>query len=116
MVFSLGGAFGALALVMAAAASRRRASVQTIILVGVVVNAFFGAAILLTVALLNPVEAHKAVLWMMGESLSNRPLLLLGVLLMLVGIQVLSTGLIGEMITYKGFRRSDTYSVRELLE
>ncbi len=40
----------------------------------------------------------------------------LGVLLMLVGIQVLTTGLIGEMITYKGFRRSDSYSVRELLE
>jgi glycosyltransferase involved in cell wall biosynthesis len=62
------------------------------------------------------INTYLAVLWMLGESLSNRPLLLLGVLLMLVGIQVLTTGLIGEMITYKGFRRSDSYSVRELLE
>jgi glycosyltransferase involved in cell wall biosynthesis len=62
------------------------------------------------------INTYLAVLWMMGQSLSNRPLLLLGVLLMLVGIQVLTTGLIGEMITFKGFRRSDSYSVRELLE
>ena len=57
-----------------------------------------------------------AVRWVMGESLSNRPLLLLGVLLILLGIQVLTTGLIGEMITIKGFRRSDSYSVREVVE
>jgi len=51
-----------------------------------------------------------------GELLSDRPLLLLGVLLMLVGIQVLTTGLIGEMITYKNFRGRETYSVRERLD
>lgn len=49
------------------------------------------------------------------EPLYDRPLLLLGVLLMLVGIQVLTTGLIGEMITYKNFRGRETYSVRERL-
>ena len=48
-----------------------------------------------------------------GEYLSNRPLLLLGVLLMLLGIQVLTTGLLGEMITFKNFRRRDSYSVKE---
>ena len=62
------------------------------------------------------INTYLAIRWLMGESLSNRPLLLLGVLLMLLGIQVLTTGLIGEMITFKGFRRSDSYSVRELLE
>lgn len=62
------------------------------------------------------INTYLAVSWLMGESLSNRPLLLLGVLLMLLGIQVLTTGLLGEMITFKGFRRSDSYSVRELLE
>ena len=62
------------------------------------------------------VNLYLAVRWMMGEPLSNRPLLLLGVLLMLLGIQVLTTGLIGEMITFKNFRREDTYSVRESLE
>ncbi len=49
------------------------------------------------------------------EPLSYRPLLLLGVLLMLLGIQVLMTGLIGEMITFKNFQRAETYSVRERL-
>ncbi len=61
------------------------------------------------------IDAYLAIRWAMGESLSNRPLLLLGVLLMLLGIQVLTTGLIGEMITYKNFRGGDTYSIRERL-
>ena len=61
------------------------------------------------------INAYLAVLWSLGEPLSNRPLLLLGILLMLVGIQVLTTGLIGEMITFKNFRRTDTYSVKERL-
>ncbi|MEE2775268.1 MAG: glycosyltransferase family 2 protein [Acidobacteriota bacterium] len=51
-----------------------------------------------------------------GESLSRRPLLLLGVLLMVLGFQILTTGLLAEMITFKNFRRSDSYSVREVLE
>jgi glycosyltransferase involved in cell wall biosynthesis len=50
------------------------------------------------------------------EDLSNRPLLLLGVLMMLLGFQVLTTGLLGEMITYKNFRRRDSYSIKEALE
>lgn len=62
------------------------------------------------------INLYLAILWMMGESLSNRPLLFLGILLMLLGIQVLTTGLIGEMITFKNFHSSDTYSVRERLE
>lgn len=59
------------------------------------------------------INAYLAVLWFQGQPLSNRPLLLLGILLMLLGIQVLTTGLLGEMITYKNFRRSDSYSVKE---
>ena len=59
------------------------------------------------------INTYLMVLWFMGEPLSFRPLLLLGVLLMLLGIQVLTTGLIGEMITFKSFRRTDTYSVKE---
>jgi glycosyltransferase involved in cell wall biosynthesis len=50
-----------------------------------------------------------------GVGLSNRPLLLLGVLLMLVGMQVLTTGLLAEMITFKQFRRRDSYAVKEWL-
>ncbi len=62
------------------------------------------------------INLYLAILWFQGEPLSNRPLLLLGVLLMLLGIQVLTTGLVGEMITFKNFRRSDTYSIKERVE
>ncbi len=58
---------------------------------------------------------YLALSWLQGARLSNRPLLLLGVLLIVVGFQVLTTGLIGEMITYKGFRRADSYSIKETL-
>jgi glycosyltransferase involved in cell wall biosynthesis len=62
------------------------------------------------------INFYLFVLWLGGESLSDRPLLLLGVLLMLLGIQVLTTGLVGEMITFKNFRSRDSYSVKDLLE
>ena len=54
--------------------------------------------------------------WIGGANLSDRPLLLLGVLLMVLGIQILTSGLIGEMITFKSFQRSDSYSIKEWLE
>ena len=60
--------------------------------------------------------AYLAVLWFQGEPLGRRPLLQLGVLLILVGFQVLTTGLIGEMITFKNFRRSDSYAIKEHLD
>jgi glycosyltransferase involved in cell wall biosynthesis len=62
------------------------------------------------------IDAYLAVAWVYGADLSDRPLLLLGVLLILLGIQVLTTGLIGEMITFKNFRRRDSYSIKEWLE
>ncbi len=62
------------------------------------------------------INGYLAVMWFAGHHLSNRPLLQLGVLLMLLGIQVLTTGLIGEMITFKNFRRRDSYSIKEWLE
>lgn len=57
--------------------------------------------------------AYLALTWFGGASLSNRPLLLLGVLMILLGIQILTTGLIGEMLTFKSFRSSDSYAVKE---
>jgi glycosyltransferase involved in cell wall biosynthesis len=63
------------------------------------------------------INAWLAFLWVFRhEDLSNRPLLQLGILLILLGIQVLTTGLIGEMITFKNFRRRDSYSIKEWLE
>jgi glycosyltransferase involved in cell wall biosynthesis len=76
----------------------------------------FGAAGLTFVAAGFGINLYLAILWLGGSTLSNRPLLLLGVLLMLLGIQVLTTGLLGEMITFKNFRRPDSYSVKERLD
>jgi glycosyltransferase involved in cell wall biosynthesis len=76
----------------------------------------FGAFGLLFLAAGFGINAYLAWIWFGGHNLSNRPLLLLGILLMLLGIQVLTTGLIGEMITFKNFRRRDSYSIKEWLE
>ena len=73
----------------------------------------FGPIGLISCALGFGICAHLATLWFRGASLHNRPLLLLGVLLMVLGIQIVTTGLIGELITFKNFRRHDSYSVRE---
>ncbi len=42
---------------------------------------------------------YLTVLWFMGEGIGRRPLLFLGVLLLIVGLQSFSTGLISEMLT-----------------
>jgi hypothetical protein len=48
------------------------------------------------------------------QYLSNRPLLFLAVLLVIVGIQFISMGLLGEMITETQKRKND-YSVKNIL-
>jgi glycosyltransferase involved in cell wall biosynthesis len=53
----------------------------------------------------------------LGESIGDRPLLLLGVLMVLIGVQFLGMGLLGELITrvyYEG-RNRPIYVVREEL-
>ena len=75
----------------------------------------FGTIGLLAIGAGLAINSYLAILWFHDHPLSNRPLLLFGVLLMIVGLQVLTTGLIGEMITFKNFRRRDSYSVREKL-
>lgn len=62
------------------------------------------------------INLYLAIAWFGGEALSRRPLLFLGVLLMVMGLQVLTTGLLAEMIAYSGFRRRDSYSVKEHLD
>lgn len=62
------------------------------------------------------VNLYLAIAWFGGEALSRRPLLFLGVLLMVMGLQVLTTGLLAEMIAHTGFRRRESYSVKEFVE
>lgn len=49
--------------------------------------------------------AYLTLLWFLGESIGHRPLLFLGVLFILVGVQFFSMGLIGNMITDVNERR-----------
>jgi glycosyltransferase involved in cell wall biosynthesis len=51
----------------------------------------------------------------LGEPIANRPLLLLAVLLIVVGVQFISLGLIGELVvrTYYETQRKPIYAVRE---
>ncbi len=48
-----------------------------------------------------------------GIALSNRPLFILGVMLTIVGVQFISIGLIGEMIT-RAYQHLETYSIKEI--
>jgi len=53
-----------------------------------------------------------------GQSLANRPILLLAVLLIFIGIQLITMGLLGEMIVriYHEAQGKPIYVVRELIE
>jgi len=44
--------------------------------------------------------SYLSILWFLGEKIGGRPLLILGVLLIIVGIQFFLAGLIAEMISY----------------
>ena len=48
--------------------------------------------------------------------LANRPLLLLGILLMVFGIQLFSVGLVGELILFTHAKELDTYRIEEIIE
>ena len=47
---------------------------------------------------------YMTALWVAGESIGNRPLLLLGVLLIMTGIQFFSIGIIGDILVDHGFK------------
>lgn len=48
--------------------------------------------------------------------LANRPLLLLGILLMVFGIQTFSVGLIGELILFSHAKELDDYKIEEIID
>ena len=50
-----------------------------------------------------------------GNPIGDRPLLLLGALMMVVGVQMCTTGLLGEMIVRPGMERTDSYRVMATL-
>ena len=60
---------------------------------------FFGVAGLITGGLGGIALTYLAVLKLFGVDIGNRPLLITGVLLALVGLQLITTGLVAEMLT-----------------
>jgi glycosyltransferase involved in cell wall biosynthesis len=53
------------------------------------------------------INIYLTVLWFMGEAIGGRPLLMLGVLCIILGIQFFSMGLIGEFLTFQYQRKHD---------
>ena len=59
--------------------------------------------------------SYLSFLWMRGTSIGDRPLLMLGVLLIISGIQFISIGLIGEMLVSTPQKHDESY-VEKILE
>jgi glycosyltransferase involved in cell wall biosynthesis len=62
------------------------------------------------------INTYLAIIWLLGYAIGTRPLLLLGVLSMLLGLQIISTGLLGEMLRNLTFRPEEEYSIRRVLD
>ncbi len=60
------------------------------------------------------VGVYLTVLKIMGEAIGRRPLLTLGILLMVIGVQIVSVGLVAEMLASMGGEQM-SYPVRERL-
>jgi glycosyltransferase involved in cell wall biosynthesis len=61
------------------------------------------------------IEVYLSVLWFMGEGIRNRPLFFLGILAIIVGVQFIVFGLLGEMITAR-FAQNTYYSIKEKID
>jgi glycosyltransferase involved in cell wall biosynthesis len=62
---------------------------------------------------------YLAVLWLMGEKyrpIGPRPLLIYSASLLIVGTQLVSLGILAELVTSYNIRAEDTYSIAETLE
>ncbi len=71
---------------------------------------FFGKIGLLCLAVGLSICSYLTAIWFMGNPIGGRPLLVLGVLLILLGIQFISTGFIGNLlvdITHRDHYRED---------
>ena len=71
---------------------------------------FFGGIGTLLALIGFGISAYMSVLWFSGESIGRRPLLLLGVLLLVVGFQFISLGLLWEMLLKLSRRKPFTVS------
>jgi len=70
---------------------------------------FFGALSFIIGLIVN---GYLTIDWIMGKPLSNRPMLFLGMLLIIVGVQMFSVGLLGEMLV-KSSIHEEEYIVKD---
>lgn len=83
----------------------------------------FGTAGIIIFALGGIIELYLAVLWLLRafglaevDPIGTRPLFTVGILAMILGIQLFSTGLLGEMLRYFTYRPEQEYVIREMLK
>jgi glycosyltransferase involved in cell wall biosynthesis len=61
--------------------------------------------------------AYLAILWIMGfRPIGDRPLLFYSIAFLFVGVQLLSLGVLAELVTAYNIRAEDTYSIAETLD
>ena len=76
----------------------------------------FGVWGLISFVIGTVIDGWLSVEWFMGlTSLSNRPLFMVGFLFIIIGVQFVSLGLLGEMIS-RHERNEESYSIRDILE
>ena len=75
----------------------------------------FGSVGLVSITTGFAILLYLSILWLQGYGIGDRPLLILGLLLVIVGMQSFSLGLIGEMIT-NSRDEEISYSIREKIE
>lgn len=79
---------------------------------------FFGSIGTLFLFIGFLVDLYLAILWFLGDkNLSNRPLLIFGIALIIVGVQFISLGLIGELIIKYNVmnQKNSNYSISEII-
>ncbi len=76
---------------------------------------FFGSLGLIIAMVGFVINIYLTFLWVGGIPIGHRPLLILGVLLFVVGVQFLGIGLIAEMIRFENKRYAD-YIIEEVIE
>lgn len=77
----------------------------------------FGAVGTLLVLAGTLICAYLTLLWLQGaRPIGDRPLLTLGVLMLITGLQFFSTGLVGEMLRHSTYHPGDEYNIRRILE
>lgn len=77
-------------------------------LFGMIGTLFLGLGVL--------INLYMSWLWLNQVPIGTRPLLMLGVLLFITGLQFISTGLVGEMLRNASYSSGDEYTIRRILE